>query len=105
MIRRLLGSNPFQPHFGEIMILGKRIVAGDIVEGYRFAWLPTKVRCQGTQKGYWIWFQTYYLWKKRVRGNMSDFWIIRKFINYEHNRTARIFREANLKRKHIKGQE
>ena len=75
----------------------KRYVPGDKVESYRFAWLPTKVRCHSTQDGYWIWLKKYFHYKEMIRGNITNYWIDRKYINYDKDRFQKLLKEKGIR--------
>ena len=74
-----------------------RYVPGDIVAGYKFAWLPTKVTCQKTGKGYTVWFRDYYLWKQMFKGNLSEYWVERKYLNYDPDRFDKMMKKKGLR--------
>lgn len=70
------------------MKLSSYSVPGDIKKGYKFAYFPTKVRCQQTQKGYWIWFEKYYEYAQFISGYLG--WDIYRYINYDPDRVKKI---------------
>lgn len=54
---------------------------GNTVEGYRFAFLPTKVICPSTAKYFFVWLTKYYEIKTCHQGTLYEYWDVKKYLN------------------------
>jgi len=54
---------------------------GDVVEGWKFALLPTKVKDTAKGSTHIVWLRSYYEKKRMYSGNIEDYWETARYLD------------------------